>query len=187
MKQPLKALKHSFYRSAPYPGDKNKLLKKLILQTVMILSGILLTYSASAQNIKIKGTVADEKGITIIGASVKVKNQTTATITDANGNFSIDASANAVLQISYVGSKALEIPVNNRTTINVSLTAETSDLNEVVVVGYGSVRKSDLTGSVTSMKSSELNQGQKTNVQQALIGRAAGVQIYQKSGEPGQH
>jgi TonB-linked SusC/RagA family outer membrane protein len=185
MKQPLKALKHSFYRSAPYPGDKNKLLKKLILQTVMILSGILLTYSASAQNIKIKGTVADEKGITIIGASVKVKNQTTATITDANGNFSIDASANAVLQISYVGSKALEIPVNNRTTINVSLTAETSDLNEVVVVGYGSVRKSDLTGSVTSMKSSELNQGQKTNVQQALIGRAAGVQIYQKSGEPG--
>jgi len=185
MKQNVKASTLNFYGVANYPvGEKNNPLK--VFLTVLILFAVMLsTSSAYAQNIKITGTVADEKGITIVGASVKVKNQSAVTITDANGNFSIDAPANAILQISFIGYKYLEAPVNNRTSLKLSLIPDAADLNEVVVVGYGTVRKSDLTGAVTSLKDSELNKGPKVNVQQALIGRAAGVQIYQKSGEPG--
>lgn len=137
------------------------------------------------QSSRITGTVKDEKGESIVGATVKIKGEQNVVSTNSSGIFSIEAAPTAILQITYVGYKAIEINLNNRKTIVINLEPAAGNLNDVVVVGYGTVRKSDLTGAVSSLKASELTKGANVNVQQSLIGRSSGVQIYQKSGEPG--
>lgn len=151
---------------------------------LLLFFGSIVT-QAHAQNVRITGTVKDEKGGTIVGATVKVKSQATVVSTNSSGIFTLDAAPDAVLQVSYVGYKNIEVEINKRTALTITLEPESANLDEVVVVGYGTVRKSDLTGSVTSLKASDLTKGANTNVQQALVGRSSGVQIYQKSGEPG--
>jgi TonB-linked SusC/RagA family outer membrane protein len=122
----------------------------------------------------------------VIGATVQVKGTGTGTITDVEGNFSIEVSSpNEVLVFSYVGYEPQEIEIDNQRVINVSLSAAASQLDEVVVVGYGTVRKSDLTGSVGSVNGEELNSVSQTSVDQALQGRIAGVRITQTNAEPG--
>jgi outer membrane receptor for Fe3+-dicitrate len=107
-------------------------------------------------------------------------------VSDVNGNYSIEVPGpNTVLVYSYIGFVSQEVVVGNKTQINLTLAENQSTLDEVVVVGYGTVRKSDLTGSVTSLKAQDLTKGANVNLQQTLIGRSPGVQIYQKSGEPG--
>lgn len=140
----------------------------------------------SAVERSISGTVKGESDEGLPGVSVVVKNTTRGTTTDANGNFRLSVEqGDATLIFSFVGYANQEVAVGNRSSIEVKLLPDLKALDEVVVVGYGAVRKSDLTGSVTSLKAQDLTKGPNVNLQQNLIGRAAGVQIYQKSGEPG--
>lgn len=136
--------------------------------------------------IAITGKVVDDKGEGVMGVNIQIKGTTKGANTDQNGYYSISVpDEKAVLVFSSIGFVTQETTVGRRSTINIVLETDVKTLNEVVVVGYGSVKKSDLTGSVVSLKSKELTAGLNQNFQQSLIGRAAGVQVYQKSGEPG--
>ena len=131
----------------------------------------------------ITGTVSDSDG-PLAGASVVVKGTINGVSTDFDGNFSIEAGPSDVLLISYIGYTPKEIPVGDQTQIDVNLEAG-NKLDEVVVIGYGTQRKSDLTGSVSSVSSEEITQIPTSRVDQVLQGRAAGVQVTQASGAPG--
>lgn len=184
MKEKMKTRKFDFSKMVfnfPF-ASKSQLFKLLCVLFVFCGS---ISNAVYAQTSRITGVVKDEKGETIVGATVKVKNQPIVVSTNTSGAFALDAASNAVLQVSFVGYKNIEIEVNKRTSVNITLEPEAGNLEDVVVVGYGTVRKSDLTGSVTSLKASDLTKGANVNVQQALVGRSSGVQIYQKSGEPG--
>ena len=159
-------------------------IKRRNIYTLLLL--FLCSVRAFAQQ-TVSGTVsASKNGETLVGITVSIKGTQTATATNVQGHYSIKTnSANDVLVFSYVGYTSQEIPVNGQSTINVKMEEEARSINEVVVVGYGTVRKSDLTGAVTSLKASELTKAANLNVQQALLGRSSGVQVYQKSGEPG--
>jgi len=138
------------------------------------------------QQKSVSGKVTDSSGEPLPGVSVVVKGTTTGIITDMDGKYTIQKiPENATLQFSFVGMKSQELAVGNQTTINVVLADETIGLEEVVAVGYGTVKKSDLTGSVTSIKRDDLNQGAISSVDQAMQGRIAGVQISQATNEPG--
>lgn len=135
----------------------------------------------------VKGTVVDnEKGEPLPGVSVLLKGTQRGATTNPNGEFSLSVpNGDAVLVFSFVGYEPQEQVVGNRTQINIKLKVDTKALEEVVVVGYGVVKKSDLTGSVAQVKSKELNSFPTANVLQALSGRAAGVQVTQNTGAPG--
>ncbi|MCL4482664.1 MAG: TonB-dependent receptor [Bacteroidetes bacterium] len=145
-------------------------------------------YLSAVQQVskKVSGKVTDSSGATLPGVSVVVKGTTTGVITDNNGNYSLsNIPENATLQFSFVGMKLQEIAVGSKTTINVTLVEETIGIEEVVAVGYGTVKKSDLTGAVSSVKTGELQQTPMTSIDQGLVGRASGVQVTQTSGMPG--
>jgi TonB-linked SusC/RagA family outer membrane protein len=145
-----------------------------------------LTLFLHAQNISVYGTVKDAAGETVIGANVSVKGTTNGTITDIDGNYSIsNVLPSATLVFSYIGMETKEIHVNNQTVIHVVLVEDTHSLEEIVVIGYGSVRKKDLTGSVSSVKGKDLHAFSTATPTQALQGRSAGVQVLQNSGAPG--
>ncbi len=133
----------------------------------------------------VSGTVSDATG-PLPGASVVVKGTTTGTQTDFDGNFSLDnIGEDAVLSISYVGYMAQEIPVEGRSTIEVTLQEDAQALDEVVVVAYGTSTKKDLTGAVGIIPSDEITSFPNTSVDQAIQGKTAGVQVTQDSGAPG--
>jgi len=131
----------------------------------------------------VTGTVSDEDG-PLPGASVVVKGTTTGVSTDFDGNFSIEANTDDTLMFSYIGYAGQEIVVGNQSTINVILAAD-NKLDEVVVIGYGTTTKKDLTGSVSSVSSEDITQVPASRVDQVLQGRAAGVQVTSASGAPG--
>ena len=134
----------------------------------------------------ITGTVTDENGNPVIGATVIVKGTTQGTISDTKGKFSLaNVPEDGVLVFSFVGMRTQEIVVGNQTIINVSMEEETIGLDEVVVIGYGTVKKSDLTGAVASVTSEELSAFPTGDVAKSLQGRAAGVHIQARDGEPG--
>lgn len=137
------------------------------------------------QNKRITGVVTDGTNEAIIGANVIVKGTTLGTITDLDGRFSLDVPDNAVLQVSYIGYTTKEVAVDNQTTIHITLIEDSKTIDEVVVIGYGSVKKSNLTGAVSSIKTTELQQTPMTSIDQGLAGRASGVQVTQTSGMPG--
>ena len=116
-------------------------------------------FPAFAQTITVKGTVVDKEGEPLIGASVVVQGETLGTATDFDGNFSISAPSNGTLLVSYVGYETQEIAINGRTEINVTLHENSVLLGEVVAIGYGTVKKSDATGSVATIKPSEIEAG----------------------------
>ncbi|MDQ6481681.1 TonB-dependent receptor [Dyadobacter sp. LHD-138] len=137
-------------------------------------------------DLNLKGKVTDEKGEGLPGVSVVMKGSQRGTTTDADGSFQLEVpESNAVLIFSFVGYMSKEVAVGSQTSIDVSLQTDNRSLNEIVVVGYGTVKKSDLTGSLSQVKSKELNAYPATNVLQALSGRAAGVQVLQNTGAPG--
>ena len=140
---------------------------------------------AMAQSL-VKGTVKDVAGEPIIGASVKVQGAKTGAITDFNGDFSVQAGNNATLVISYIGYTTETVKVNGRNNIQVTLNEDAQTLNDVVVIGYGVQKKSDLTGSVAQVKAEDLKHRSTTDAAAALQGKAAGVQILNSSGKPGQ-
>lgn len=133
----------------------------------------------------ISGTVTDETGAPLPGATVIVKGTTNGTITDLDGKFIIDVDADAILQISYLGYSPKEVPVNGQSTIVVQLDPDNSQLNEFVVVGYGTQKRSDVTGSISSVNSENFNLGVVTNPGELMQGKLAGVSISSNSGEPG--
>jgi len=157
---------------------------KRILTLFLILScyGILTSY---AQSVSVSGTVKDETGLTLPGVSVRIKNSTTGTAVDANGNYSISAPANATLVFSFIGFQTQEVAVDNQQSINVTLVEDNTTLNDVVVIGYGSQAKKDITTAVTTISASEIQNQPVTSPLQAIQGKAAGVQITSQSGKPG--
>ena len=156
---------------------------------LLLLVGLFSFTSLSAQNsgtIQVSGVVTDSKsGETVIGASVKVKSGSTGTVTDYDGKFQLSASANATLVVSFLGYKTKEVPIANKTNLSINLDEDSELLSEVVVIGYGQVRKGDATGALTSVKPDELNKGLQITAQDALIGRVAGVNIVPGDGAPG--
>lgn len=148
---------------------------------------LVLCGTANAQQTKISGIVSNASGQPLIGATISEKgNPSNSAISGDNGQFTIvPGSPDATLIFTHVGYAIQEISLRGRTVINVELASDDKALGEVVVIGYGTVKKSDLTGSVASIKADDLTKGPNVNMQQGLLGRAAGVQIYQKSGEPG--
>lgn len=142
--------------------------------------------TSTQQQKSISGKVTDSTGATLPGVSVVVKGTTQGMITDSDGKYSISkVPENATLQFSFVGMKTQEVAVSGKTTINITLEEDAIGIEEVVAVGYGSVKKSDLTGSVSSVKTNELQQTPMTAIDQGLVGRASGVMVTQTSGMPG--
>ena len=157
--------------------------KSLQKPLVFLFLLCLFPLGAMAQS-TISGTVNDESGEPIIGASVKVQGAKTGAITDFNGNFSVQADANSTLVISYIGYTSATVKVNGRNNITVTLKEDAQTLNDVVVIGYGVQKKSDLTGAVASVKGDEIKNRSTTNAGAALQGKVSGVQIINTSGDP---
>lgn len=138
----------------------------------------IIAIGAYAQGKTVSGTVLDKSGESVIGASVVVKGTTNGTITDFDGKFTLsNVPNNASLEISFVGYKTQVIPVQGKNTFNVTMVEDTEVLDEVVVVGYGVQKKSDVTGAMASVGSKEIEARPVTNAMQALQGKAAGVDI----------
>ncbi len=141
--------------------------------------------AVTQQTIKVKGQVVDQAGEPLIGATVKVKGMQSGSVTDMDGNFQIDAASNATLVVSYVGYKDREIAVRGRAVIEqIQLESDDNVLEQVVVVGYGTQKKADLTGSVAVVNAEELKRVSHSNISSMLEGKVAGVQIT-TDGQPG--
>lgn len=138
-----------------------------------------------AQNITVKGVVKDNFGESVIGANVTEKGTTNGMITDLDGNFSLTVQKNATLVISYIGYVTQEIAVKGNTQFNIILKEDSKALEEVVVIGYGTARKSDVTGSIASVGGDKLREMPATNITYALQNRIAGVDMAQTSSQPG--
>ena len=138
-----------------------------------------------AQNKQITGRVVDTKGEAAIGASILEKGTTNGTITDFDGNFKLTVGPKAVLQISYIGYKTQEIPVANKTKLNITMEEDTEVLDEVVVVGYGAQKKESVVGAISQVSSKELLKSPAANISQAIAGKISGVITSQTSGAPG--
>lgn len=145
----------------------------------------LLAIVGSAQTKLVSGTVTDESGEGVIGATVMVKGTKNGTATDIDGRYSLNVSPDATLVFSYVGYTTEEVPVGGKTEINVTMKESREMLDEVVVVGYGTVKRRDLTGAVSSMKNSDVVVAPTNNVMEALQGKVAGMDITKSSGETG--
>lgn len=160
-------------------------MKRYLLVLTSLL--VLLCGTAAAQS-TVKGVVmAEGEPDPVIGANVVLKGTTNGTITDFDGNFSIEAKAGDVLVFSYLGYKTQEVKVTNTSApVKVTLASDNVMLDEVVAIGYGAMKKSDLTGAVTSVKAEELTKAPVSGLDQALQGRAAGVTVTTNSGQPGE-
>lgn len=158
-----------------------KLLSLIGLQVLLLIS--LSTY---AQNRVITGKVTDPSGKGLPGVSVVVKGSTVGTTTNSEGSYSLSVPGNTTtLVFTSVGYSPIEMSITDRSTVDVSLQSSASNLNEVVVIGYGTARKRDLTGSVTSISSKDFNKGAITTPEQLIAGKVAGVQITSNGGAPG--
>ena len=155
--------------------------RKVWLTIVMVLA---MAFPALAQNITVKGTVYDQDGETAIGASVTVQGQSLGVATDIDGNYSISAPANGHLVVSMVGCATQVIAIDGRTNIDVYLKSDAQVLDEFVVVGYGSVKKEDATGSVAVIKPDEIEAGLATSTQDLLVGASPGVVVTTDGGNP---
>lgn len=154
----------------------------------MFLAMLLMCATFAYAQSKVNGRVADTSGEPIIGASVMVQGTSNGGVTDINGNFTVNnVPAKAILKVSYVGYVAQSVPVNGRSTINITLKEDALNLEEVVVVGYGVQRKTDVTGAMTRVSGEDLNTKPVSNAFEALQGKAAGVDITsnQRPGELG--
>ena len=141
--------------------------------------------SSSVQAITITGKVTDSQGGALVGVSVLLKGSTTGTSTDANGKYTLSIQADGILSFSYIGFTTQEVATTGRSILNVTLLEETKSLNTVVVVGYGSQQKRDITGSVGQVKASDIKDQAVTGFDQALVGKISGVQVLQPNGAPG--
>lgn len=154
---------------------------------LLILAILLLSISVGAQNITVSGTVTSD-GETLIGANILLEGTSIGTITDFDGKYELkNCPENGVLIVSYLGYESIRVEIGGRSLINIELSQAAQFIDEIVVVGYGVQRKSDLTGSIASVKSEELTKIATPNVTQALQGKVAGVQVTPLSGKPGEN
>ncbi|MDP4270437.1 MAG: carboxypeptidase-like regulatory domain-containing protein, partial [Bacteroidota bacterium] len=159
-------------------------MRKILCSLLLTILSVCYAYAQTT----VTGVVKDDTGESLPGATVSIKGTTTGTITDINGKFSLKVQnpANTILKISYVGMKDQELPLKGRATtgIQVKLQANTHQLQEVVAIGYGTMKKRDLTGSVTSLQGSTIAQVPVTGTAEAMTGRLAGVQVTTADGSP---
>lgn len=161
-------------------------LKKIVCVGLCLISWQLYANPVIQQGQRLTGTVFDVKGEPLIGVNVLVKNSSTGAITDVDGKFAIErVPSDAVIVISYIGYITQEINVGNRSVINITLVEDAQTLDEVVVVGYGSFKKSDLTGAISQVKGEDLVNLPMRSAGDALQGKAAGVMVTATSGSPG--
>jgi len=161
-------------------------MKKKHYQKLGILLLLLnMSFGVWAQDVEVKGVILDETNEPIPGASVLIKGTSTGVASDIDGSYTISVPNTSTLVFSFIGYETQEIPVGNQSVINVSLKLDLSDLEEVVVVGYGTVKKSQLTGAISSVSSREINELPITDARQALQGRASGVDVTQAGSKPG--
>ena len=144
----------------------------------------MLSLDISAQNIQVHGVVKDTNGETIIGASVVQKGTKNATVTDIDGAFTLSVPANSTLSFTYMGYKEKDVPLNGKNNVDIVLAEDNQQLSEVVVVGYGTMRKRDLTGAVGSLANKDLKDQPVANLGQALQGKVSGLQVID-AGKPG--
>lgn len=166
---------------------KTKSMKKnkLVRVAIIMLPMLLLSFWTYAQSIRVKGMVTDEGRNPMAGVNVIIKGTTIGIVTDANGRYQIDTDSKSTLSFSFIGYTAQDILVANRKEINIKLLPDNLQVDEVVVVGYGTQRKEAVTGSVASMKGDELSEVASTNITRALQGRVSGVELSQTSSKPG--
>jgi TonB-linked SusC/RagA family outer membrane protein len=193
------------YSNDLFPGDykvdvtANKLAVSEVLAQVLDKRGftytlidektiVLTKASAEGRNIAIHGTVTTEKGDPLEGVTITVDKPKINAVTNTKGQYNITADQNAIITFSFIGYESQIVSINSRNEINVTLRQGSSSLNDVLVIGYGTVKKSDLTGSVASLASDKVTQVKAvSNVAQALQGQVAGVQVIQRSGQPGEY
>ncbi|CAA9194818.1 SusC/RagA family TonB-linked outer membrane protein [Flavobacterium collinsii] len=158
---------------------------KLTKLLTFCISSLLFSVIAMAQDITVSGTINDESGMPVPGASILLKGTTKATASDFDGKFQIQVPSNGTLTITFIGYAPVNEAVNGRTKISIKLIPESQSLNEVVVVGYGTQKKSVVTGAISSVKSADLEKVPNGRVEQSLQGRVAGVSVAATSGQPG--
>jgi TonB-linked SusC/RagA family outer membrane protein len=159
--------------------------QKFYTYLTVVLFMMLNVSFAFAQEAQVGGTVSDETGAPLPGVTVLLKGTTKGTTTDLDGKYSITSASDGVLVFSFIGYDPIEVTVGNQSQIDVSLNPDLSDLDEVVVVGYGTAKKSQLTGAISSVGSKEILELPITDARQALQGRAAGVDVTQAGSKPG--
>lgn len=156
---------------------------------LMLFMGLIafsLSYAQSDGKITVQGNVSESTGDPLIGVSIREKeNPTNGTITDMDGNYTVNVSPNSTLEFFYIGMRSQEIKVERRTLISVVMQEDRQMLDEVVIIGYGSVKKDDLTGSVIAIKAEEMNKGLAVSPQDMLGGKIAGVSVVSGGGQPG--
>lgn len=171
------------------PKNQNKFQKKSFVSVfkIMITAILLLAIPVviNAQNKLITGKVTDDHNGTLPGVTVTIAGTQTGTLTDGDGKYSIKVKATDKLVFSFMGYESITLPVGNKSVINVSLQSSTTGLEEVVVVGYGTVKRKDLTGAVSKVAVSELQMAPVRSFGEALAGRVAGVQVTSSDGQPG--
>lgn len=175
---------------------KNSNVKE-VMEQLLEGSGCSITFSnghiiinkqdrATSTTKNISGIVKDERGEPVIGANVVIKGTTNGTVTDMNGRYTLSVPEGGVLQISYIGYNTQEVKVGSGNVVNVSLREDSEALDEVIVIGYGTVKKSDLTGAVGSVQMKDVSQVGITSADRALQGQIAGVQVNSRTGQPGE-
>lgn len=150
-----------------------------------LMVGLLFSVGLNAQTITVSGVVSDPSGEPLIGASILAQGTTVGTSTNIDGEYTINVAPDATLVVSYVGYDTQNVPVDGRTSINVTMQENSVMLNEVVAIGYGTVKKSDATGSVAVIKPDEIEAGLATSVQDMLVGQTPGVVVTQSGGPEG--
>ncbi|OWK68806.1 TonB-dependent receptor [Pedobacter sp. AJM] len=160
---------------------------KIIKKTIILKKRTYLpSTQIQIQEIEVSGTVSDEKGVTLPGVAVKVKDSKVTAVTDINGRYKISVpSATSILVFSFVGMETQEIVPGKRNTLNVVLKNQNTVLSDVVVIGYGTQKRSDINGSISSVKASDIENVPQVSIDQMLQGRASGLTISQNSGAPG--
>lgn len=174
--------------NASLPDILHKILDTRL--SYRIINGYLVVISPAATieaQIPVKGRVTDSLGHALPGVTIKVKNATLGTSTDEKGEFTLVVPDDAVLVVSYIGYQTQDIPVAGRKEINITMRTSASGLNEVVVVGYGTQKKVDVTGAVSTIQGKELNTATNSNLTNMLAGKLPGLRVVQRTGEPGDY
>lgn len=157
----------------------------IVRKFFFLMVGLLFSVGLNAQTITVSGVVSDPSGEPLIGASILAQGTTVGTSTNIDGEYTINVAPEATLVVSYVGYDTQNVPVDGRTSINVTMQENSVMLNEVVAIGYGTVKKSDATGSVAVIKPDEIEAGLATSVQDMLVGQTPGVVVTQAGGPEG--
>lgn len=155
-------------------------------QLLLAIAGFLLTTAVFGQTVKVSGLVTDASNAPVPGVAILETGTSNGVVTDEQGSYSITVPANATLEISCIGYSTQTIPVSGRTSIDIQLVEDNEFLDEVVVVGYGVQRKSDITGAISSVKANDLENRSATSIVDAMAGKTAGVNIVSTGGSPGE-